>query len=56
LRLPLPQAESGRENLFERRTAVEKPYHTMTKKDIQGLARFLVRNGQALLPMVELIE
>ncbi len=33
-----------------------KPYHTIEKKDTQALARFLVQNGQALLPMVELIE
>lgn len=35
---------------------MEKPYHTITKKNTQELARFLIRNGQALLPMVELIE
>ncbi len=35
---------------------MEKPYHTITKNNTQELARFLVRNGQALLPMVELIE
>jgi transposase-like protein len=35
---------------------VERPYHTITKKDTQALARFLSKNGQALLPMVELIE
>jgi len=35
---------------------VGKPYHTIEKKDTQALARFLVQNGQALLPMVELIE
>ncbi len=33
-----------------------KPYHTIEKKDTQALARFLVQNGQALLPMVQLIE
>ena len=33
-----------------------KPYHTIDKKDTQSLAHFLARNGQALLPMVELIE
>ncbi len=33
-----------------------KPYHTIEKKDTQLLARFLVQNGQALLPMVQLIE
>ncbi len=38
------------------RTAVEKPYHTIHKKDTRALAAFLVQNGQALLPMVELIE
>ncbi len=35
---------------------MEKPYHTITKNNTQELARLLVRNGQALLPMVELIE
>ncbi len=35
---------------------MEKPYHTITKKDTQALAHFLTRNGQALLPMLELIE
>jgi len=35
---------------------VGKPYHTIEKKDTQLLARFLVQNGQALLPMVQLIE
>jgi len=38
------------------RTAVERPYHTIRKNDTQTLARFLTKNGQALLPMVELIE
>lgn len=33
-----------------------KPYHTIEKKDTQALARLLVQNGQALLPMVQLIE
>jgi len=35
---------------------VEKPYHVVEKKDTQGLANFLVKNGQALLPMLEFIE
>lgn len=43
---------------------MRKPYHTIDKKNIttidkhdtRGLARFLSKNGQALLPMVELIE
>jgi transposase-like protein len=43
---------------------VERTYHsnsqknitTIHKNDAQALARFLTRNGQALLPMVELIE
>ncbi len=35
---------------------MRKPYHTIHKKDTQTLARFLTQNGQALLPMVELIE
>jgi transposase-like protein len=35
---------------------VEKPYHIVEKDDTRGLASFLAKNGQALLPMVELIE
>jgi len=35
---------------------VEKPYHIEEKKDTQGWVKALVKNGQALLPMVELIE
>ena len=35
---------------------MEKPYHIIGKKETQELAKFLVKNGQALLPMVELIE
>jgi putative transposase len=35
---------------------VEEPYHIVEKKDREGLRDFLVKNGQALLPMVELIE
>ncbi len=35
---------------------MERPYHTIDKNNTQALARFLTRNGQALLPMVELIE
>ncbi len=35
---------------------MEKPYQITSKKDSQELAGFLARNGQALLPMVELIE
>jgi transposase-like protein len=35
---------------------VERPYHTIHKNDTQALAHFLTKNGQALLPMVELIE
>jgi putative transposase len=44
------------ENLKQRRTVVEKPYHIVEKSDSRGLAEFLVKNGQGLLPMVELIE
>jgi hypothetical protein len=40
----------------KRRTVVEKPYHIVEKDDIRGWASFLVKNGQAMLPMVELIE
>jgi transposase-like protein len=35
---------------------VEKPYHIVGKEETQELAKFLAKNGQALLPMVELIE
>jgi transposase-like protein len=35
---------------------VEKPYHIVSKDNTQELAKFLVKNEQALLPMVELIE
>jgi transposase-like protein len=35
---------------------VEKPYHILRKDDTQGLVRFWSKNGQVLLPMVELIE
>ena len=40
-------------------TAVKRSYHTIDKQGKVGerkLAEFLVRNGQALLPMLELIE
>lgn len=35
---------------------MEKPYHIVSKDNTQELAKFWVKNGQALLPMVELIE
>ena len=35
---------------------MEKPYHIIGKEESQELAKFLVKNGQAMLPMVELIE
>lgn len=35
---------------------MEKPYHIVEKDDSRGGASFLAKNGQALLPMVELIE
>ena len=35
---------------------MEKTYHIAEKSDSQGLAEFLVKNEQGLLPMVELIE
>ncbi len=35
---------------------MEKPYHTIHKKDTRALVHFLTKNGQALLPLVELIE
>ena len=44
---------------MKRRTAVKRNYHTIDNQGKVGerkLAEFLVRNGQALLPMMELIE
>jgi hypothetical protein len=38
------------------RTAVEKPYHIIGKDNTRELGRFLAKNGQVLLPMVELTE
>ena len=35
---------------------MKKSYRIVTHKDRQGLAGYLARNGQLLLPMVELIE
>ena len=35
---------------------MEKPYHIVSQDNTQELAKFLVKNGQALLPRVELIE
>ena len=44
---------------MKRRTAVKRNYHTIDNHGKVGerkLTEFLVRNGQALLPMMELIE
>ena len=38
------------------RTVVEKRYHIIRMESTRELAKFLVKNGQALLPMVVLIE
>jgi hypothetical protein len=35
---------------------VEKTYHIAERSDSQGLAEFFAKNGQALLPMMELVE
>jgi hypothetical protein len=40
----------------KRKVVVEKPYHTVYKNNTQNWARYLAKNWQALLPMVELIE
>jgi putative transposase len=40
----------------KRRTVVEKPYHIVGKESREELGRYLAKNGQVLLPMVELIE
>ncbi len=34
---------------------MEKPYHIVESRDRQGWAKFLAKNGQALLSMMELI-
>ena len=50
--------ESGRQTL-KGRTAVKKSYHTINKQgkaNERKLAEFLSKNGQLLLPMVDLIE
>jgi putative transposase len=50
--------ESGRQTL-KGRTAVKKSYHTISKQgkaNEQRLADFFSKNGQLLLPMVDLIE
>ena len=35
---------------------MEKPYHIVAKESSEDLGKFLAKHGQALLPMVELIE
>ncbi len=35
---------------------MEKPYHLVGKESSEELGRYLAKNGQVLLPMVELIE
>ena len=35
---------------------MEKPYHVVGKESSEELGRYLAKNGQVLLPMVELIE
>jgi putative transposase len=40
----------------KRRTVVGKPYHIVGKESSEELGRYLAKNGQVLLPMVELIE
>ena len=35
---------------------MEKPYHIVGKESSEELGRYLAKNGQVLLPMVELIE
>jgi len=45
-------------NLCERRTAVKRNYHTLARQgkvNERKLAEFLAKNGQQVLPMVELI-
>ena len=35
---------------------MEKPYHIGCKESSEGLGRYLAKNGQVLLPRVELLE
>ena len=35
---------------------MEKPYRIVRQENTEELAKFLAKNGQALLPMAELIE
>lgn len=35
---------------------MERPYHIVHKNDAQNWAHYLAKNGQALLPLVELVE
>src|SRR5262249_8012514 len=49
----------GGKKTLKRKTAVKRSYHTTEKQGKVGeqkLTEFLVHNGQALLPMLELIE
>jgi hypothetical protein len=50
--------ESGWKLSTERRTALQRSYHTLTpgQTDARKLAEFFSRHGQGLLPRVELIE
>jgi len=43
-------------NLYLKGTAMKKAYTILSKKDSQELTRFLAREGQFLLPMLDLIE
>src|SRR5688572_20330762 len=54
----IPNKEPGRQTV-KGRTVVKKSYHTITKQgkaNERKLAEFLSKNGQSLLPMVDLIE
>ena len=43
-------------NSFQKGAAMKKDYQITDRKDSRALAQFLSREGQALLPMLELIE
>jgi len=60
-RTPTATGTAGRVGLelsIERRTALQRSYHTISTKgqrNTRRLAEFFTRNGQGLLPMVDLI-
>jgi putative transposase len=58
-RFALDSEQNRGDQTLERKTAKKRSYHTINKQGKvreKKLAELLVRNGQALLPMLELIE